>query len=155
MATADDVDTYNKHAAELMRYATVLVGPDDAADVVADAVLATFAARSWRDVANRRAYLYRAVLNASSSHHRSSLRRRRRETTVASLAPTTADAPVPAIDAHRALEQLSEQQRAVVYLTYWEDQSPAQVADLLGVADGTVRKQLARARDHLRRILDV
>jgi RNA polymerase sigma-70 factor (ECF subfamily) len=155
MATADDVDTYRRHSAELMRYATVLVGPDDAADVVADAVLAAFAARSWRDVANRRAYLYRAVLNASASHHRSTLRRRRRETTVASLAPTTADPPVPGVDAHRALGQLSEQQRAVVYLTYWEDQTPTQVAELLGVADGTVRKQLARARDHLRRILDV
>ena len=29
-----------------------------------------------------------------------------------------------------------------------------QIAALLGVADGTVRKQLARARDQLRRILD-
>ena len=43
MATADDVETYRRHAAELIRYATVLVGPDDAADVVADAVLAAFA----------------------------------------------------------------------------------------------------------------
>lgn len=58
------------------------------------------------------------------------------------------------IDAHRALAALSEQQRAVVYLTYWDDQTPAQIAELLDVAEGTVRKQLARARDHLRRILD-
>jgi DNA-directed RNA polymerase specialized sigma24 family protein len=42
----------------------------------------------------------------------------------------------------------------VIYLTYWEDQSPAQIAGLLEVSEGTVRKQLARARDHLRRILD-
>ena len=82
------------------------------------------------------------------------MRRRRRETTVATLAPPTADPPAPAVDAHRALGQLSEQQRAVVFLTYWEDQTPAQIAELLGVADGTVRKQLARAREHLRRILD-
>ena len=52
------------------------------------------------------------------------------------------------------MASLSEQQRAVVFLTYWEDLAPAQVADLLGVSDGTVRKQLARARDQLRRILD-
>jgi DNA-directed RNA polymerase specialized sigma24 family protein len=42
----------------------------------------------------------------------------------------------------------------VIFLTYWEDQSPAQIAALLAVSEGAVRKQLARARDHLRRILD-
>ncbi len=136
MATADDVETYRRHAGELIRYATVLVGPDDATDVVADAVLAAFATPNWRDVANRRAYLYRAVLNASASHHRSTMRRRRRESAVILLAPTATEQPAPAVDAHRALGQLSEQQRAVVFLTYWEDQSPAQIADLLGVAEG-------------------
>ena len=95
------------------------------------------------------------MLNASASRHRSTVRRRRRESAVTRLAPTATDQPAPAVDAHRALGQLSEQQRAIVFLTYWEDQSPAQVADLLGVTEGTVRKQLARAREHLRRILDV
>ncbi|MET0145370.1 MAG: RNA polymerase sigma factor [Ilumatobacteraceae bacterium] len=154
MTTADDVDTYRRHAAELIRYATVLVGPDDAPDVVADAVLATFSSRGWRDVANRRAYLYRAVLHHSASHHRSSMRRRRREDRAVALVPPPGDPTAPAVDAHRALAELTEQQRAVVYLTYWEDLAPAQIAELLDVADGTVRKQLARARDHLRRILD-
>lgn len=154
MATADDVETYRRHAAELVRYATALVGPDDAPDVVADAVVAAFASRSWRDVDNRRAYLYRAVLNHSASHHRSSQRRRRREERAATLVPSASDPPGAAVDAHRALASLSEQQRAVVFLTYWEDLAPAQIADLLGVSDGTVRKQLARARDQLRRILD-
>ena len=89
MATADDVETYRRHAAELIRYATVLVGPDDAPDVVTDAVLAAFATRTWRDVANRRAYLYRAVLSHSASHHRSDERRRRREDRALALAPPT------------------------------------------------------------------
>jgi RNA polymerase sigma-70 factor (ECF subfamily) len=154
MATDDDVETYRRHAAELVRYATVLVGPDDAPDVVADAVVAAFASRSWRDVDNRRAYLYRAVLTRSASHHRASRRRRHREERAAALVPAPPDEAPPAIDAHRALAALSEQQRAVVYLTYWEDLAPGQIADLLGISDGTVRKQLARARDHLRRILD-
>ena len=42
------------------------------------------------------------------------------------------------------------QQRAVTYLTYWHDLSVAQVAETLGVRDGTVRRQLARARSRLR-----
>jgi DNA-directed RNA polymerase specialized sigma24 family protein len=151
---ADDVETYRRHADELIRYATALVGPDDAPDVVTDAVLAAFGTPRWRDVANRRAYLYRAVLSRSASHHRSTGRRRARELRAAPVA-VTVDAPGgTSIDAHRALAQLSEQQRAVVYLTYWEDLTPKSIADLLGVSEGTVRKQLARARQQLRRILD-
>jgi hypothetical protein len=78
----DDVDTYRRHATELIRYATVLVGPDDAPDVVTDAVLAAFNSARWALVKNRRAYLYRAVLNRGLSHRRSDTRRRRRETVV-------------------------------------------------------------------------
>jgi len=150
----DDVDAYRRHATELIRYATVLVGPDDAPDVVTDAVLAAFRSAQWATVENRRAYLYRAVFNRGLSHRRSDSRRRRRETVVALRSATRVDAPDSALDAHRALAALSGQQRAVIYLTYWEDQSPAQIAALLDVSEGAVRKQLARARDHLRRILD-
>ena len=50
----------------------------------------------------------------------------------------------------QALEELSVQQRAVTYLTYWQDMSVAEVAEALGVGDGTVRRQLARARSRLR-----
>jgi RNA polymerase sigma factor (sigma-70 family) len=82
------------------------------------------------------------------------VRRHRRETVIAAQSRTIGDPPDTAVDAHRALAALSGQQRAVVFLTYWEDQAPAQIAELLGVSDGTVRKQLARAREHLRRILD-
>jgi len=153
----DDVDIYRAYADDLIRYATALVGPTDAADVVSDAVLRVFRTPGWAAVGNRRAYLYRAVLNQASSHHRANVRRRRRETVVAlrddRLPALAADGVT--IDAHRALASLSEQQRAVVYLTYWEDLDPAQIANVLQVTEGTVRKQLARGRDRLRRILDV
>lgn len=150
----DDVDTYRRYAGDLIRYATALVGPADAPDVVSEAVLAAFQSPGWSAVDNRRAYLYRAVLNRATTHHRSAARRRRRERVVALRDERWSPAPDESVDAHRALATLSEQQRAVVYLTYWEDLQPAQIATLLHVAEGTVRKQLARARDHLRRILD-
>ena len=53
-----------------------------------------------------------------------------------------------------SLAALSPQQRAVVHLTYWEDLTPHAVAARLGVSDGTVRRQLARARKRLREVLD-
>lgn len=149
-----DVESYRRHAGELIRYATVLVGPDDAPDVVSEAVLAAFNSPRWRMVDNQRAYLYRAVLARSAAHHRSASRRRRRDTVVARRDAPRVTTDEPSVDAHRALSELSEQQRAVVYLAYWEDLAPPQIADLLDVSEGTVRKQLARAREHLRRILD-
>ena len=51
------------------------------------------------------------------------------------------------------LDSLSPQQRAVVYLSYWHDYSPIQVAEMIGVSEGTVRRQLARARARLREVL--
>jgi len=152
----DNETVYRRHAPDLIRYATALVGPADAQDVMTDAVLRTFNSPGWAAVGNRRAYLYRAVLNEATSHHRSSARRRRREDVVArrEIAPTPAGSE-GSVDAHHALAQLSEQQRAVVYLAYWEDLDPAQIANVLQLSDGTVRKQLARGRDRLRRILDV
>ena len=153
--THSDQELYRAHADELIRYATVLVGPHDAPDVVTDAVLAAFAAPGWRDVAQPRAYLYRAVLNTAMSSHRSHERRRRRERIVA-MRPVTPE-PSPSessIDVHRALATLSPQQRAVVFLAYWEDQTPTQTAATLDITEGTVRKQLARARAQLRKVID-
>ncbi|MEZ5410241.1 MAG: sigma-70 family RNA polymerase sigma factor [Acidimicrobiales bacterium] len=48
---------------------------------------------------------------------------------------------------------LSPQQRAVIFLTYWEDLDVRAVADLLDVSEGTVRRHLARARSKLREVL--
>lgn len=148
---ADPSEVYRRHADELVRYATALVGPADAPDVVVDAVVAAFRSPAWSKVDNQRAYLYRAVLNRSLSVRRSDARRVARELRVAGSEPVAAGES--SLDAQRALAGLSPQQRAVVYLTYWEDLTPAQIAALLEVSEGTVRKQLARAREQLRRIL--
>ena len=153
--TPSDTELYRAHADELTRYATVLVGPDDAPDVVTDAVLAAFAARGWQRVDNKRAYLFRAVLNTANSRHRSDGRRRRREHH-ATLRRRRPSAPPQgeAIDVHRALDELSPQQRAVVFLAYWDDLTAEQIAETLDVSPGTVRKQLARARARLRTVID-
>lgn len=148
---ADPSEVYRRHADELVRYATALVGPADAPDVVVDAVVAAFRSPAWSKVDNQRAYLYRAVLNRSLSVRRSDARRVARELRLAGSEPVAAGES--SLDAQRALAGLSPQQRAVVYLTYWEDLTPAQIAALLEVSEGTVRKQLARAREQLRRIL--
>ena len=151
----DDVDTYRRHATELIRYATVLVGPDDAPDVVTDAVLAAFARTA---VAGRRepaglprigrcspAACRTVVRPPGAGGGRTSSPCARPPASRPPTRRSTPTAPSP---------RSARSSAPSIYLTYWEDQSPAQIADLLDVSEGAVRKQLARARDHLRRILD-
>ncbi len=148
-----DVAVYRQHADALIRYATVLVGPDDAPDVVTDAVLKAFATPKWSNVEHRKAYLFRSVLNQASTFNTSHSRRRRRERVVALRAPARSVDPEPSVDAQRALQTLSPKQRAVIYLAYWEDQTAADIADLLDISEGSVRKHLARGRDNLRKTM--
>lgn len=143
----DEEQAYRLYARELTEYATTLVGPFDAADVVTDACLRAFQSKGWPEVANRRAYLYRTVFSVANDHHRSTLSRRLREM---KTAPRDA---VPAtevdIDVLSAVARLSVQQRAAVYLTYWVDLTPDEVAARMGVSPGTVKRHLARARKRL------
>ncbi len=147
-----DEEIYSKYADGLVRFATGLVGPSDAADVVSTAVLRALWSRGWADVRNPQAYLYQAVLNESKMHHRSTMRRRAREHRAAQ--PTVAYQPEVRPEVLAAVGRLSARQRAVTFLAYWEGLPPSDIADRLGIGEGSVRRHLARARTHLRRMLD-
>lgn len=146
-------EAYRKWAVELVQYATALCGPGDAADVVAE----TFAHQlergddRWRDVREPRAYLFRSVLNTARMRARSHQRRQRREerTVPAEAGPELLRDPAIT----RAVAGLSLQQRAIVHLTYWDDLPPSRIASMLAVSEGSVRRQLARARASLREVL--
>lgn len=146
-------DVYRKWSDDLVRYATALVGPADAADLVAD-TFATLLARgddAWQQVREPRAYVFRSVTNAARMLARGRGRRERREQGWRGTAVQGEFLADPAILA--ALGSLSVRQRAAVFLTYWEDLTPAAVAERLGVSEGSVRRHLARGRDHLREVL--
>lgn len=53
----------------------------------------------------------------------------------------------------RAIDQLPEEQRAVVALRLWDDLDYEQIAAVEGVPVGTVRSRLSRAKEALRRAL--
>lgn len=152
MSPGLDEQTYRKHGDELIRFATFLVGPADAPDVVSAAVLRTFESRAWADVRNKRAYLFRAVLNEVRMAHRGAVRRRGRELRAEPLG--SVDVPEPRPDVLEAVASLSPRQRAVIVLTYWDDLTPEAVADLLDISEGAVRIHLARGRRRLRKVLN-
>ena len=143
VSAPDWAEVYTAHAHHLMRLATVLVGRDDAADLVAEGVNRAMRSGSWSGVLEPRAYLLRIVVNTASDERRRRSRRERREQRASRLD----------VDVRAALAELSPQQRAVVFLTYWEDRSIPDVAAVLDVSEGTVRRQLARAKDRLRKVL--
>lgn len=143
----DNEQIYRAYATELTRYATGLVGPFDAPDVVSDACLKVFQSKGWPRVTNQRAYLYRAVLSVANDHHRSTISRRLRE--IKTAGTHVAQPEEIDVDVLRAVDRLSVQQRAAVLLTYWADMTPEAVAEHMGISPGSVKKHLARARKRL------
>src|SRR5680860_201890 len=71
---------WSEHAADLTRYATLLVGPHDAHDIVSIAFhRVTHLLDGGHPVRNVRAYLMRSVTNAATDQYRSQRRRQERD----------------------------------------------------------------------------
>lgn len=141
---ANDSSIWRKHKEELVRYATVLVGPDHAEDMLSGVIVRIIRRRgSLADLDNARPYLFKAVLNESLNHVRSDKRQ-----------PLWAEAqdmpPEVRPDVVVAVATLPERQRAAVYLTYWRDLPIREVAELMDCRPGTVKRYLHLARRRLK-----
>jgi RNA polymerase sigma-70 factor (sigma-E family) len=139
----------------LVRLAYALTGDRWLAEDLAQAALAA-ACYSWRRV--RRAddpdaYVRRILINAAHrrfrERRRSAAERDGPQPALADLADL-AEAADTRSDLLAALGGLPKRQRAVIVLRYWADLSDAQVAELLGCSEGTVRSQAWRALAKLR-----
>jgi len=147
-----DGEIYTKHAEELTRFATGLVGPGQASDVVSTAVLRCLASKRWSRVTDKRAYLFRCVYNEAARLHRRNSRRLWREQRTA--VDDVVDPPEVRPEVLSAVMSLSPRQRAVIVLTYWDDLDPSSIARLLNISDGSVRRHLNRARTRLKEVLN-
>lgn len=149
-----DEAVYAAHASELVRFAAGLVGPDDAPDVVVEAFVRVVRSDVWVHAVDRRSLWLRSVVNESKSWLRSKARRVAREHRSEPLPKRSVEPDEPDEEVWKALSSLSVQQRAVIVCAYWLDLDPARTAELLGVSEGSVRKQLARARARLKEELE-
>lgn len=151
MVGPSDAEVYEKYAAELTGFAAATVGPSDAEDVVAGAVLRAISSPSWPDVENHRAYLYRAVLSEALNVRRTTERRLRRE--IRAAATDVYESIRSDRDVLVALHRLNVRQRAVVYLTYWVDLPAHELATMLDMSERSVQRELTVARRRMRELL--
>jgi RNA polymerase sigma factor (sigma-70 family) len=150
----DATAEYLKHADDLLRFASAVAGPSAADDIVAAVVMRVLVVNDdWRSIRNLRGYLVRSVMNEAITRQRSSSRRLRRERRDSAFVPTASFDDHVRTEVLDAVGRLSPRQRAVVYLTYWLDQSAGEVADQLDVSVRTVERELTVARRELEVLL--
>ncbi len=150
---ADDfVTVYEAHYPRLVR-ALEIGGLDRASaeDVAQEAFARTLG--HWRRVrlgTNPPGYVYRTAFRLSRSHwkHEYTL-----ETDRASRSDTEAEA-VSHLGLETALGRMPARRRACATLCFVVGLTPKEAARSLGIAEGTVRKQLGLARDDLRDLLE-
>lgn len=149
---ADFAEYFVARASMLRRTAFVIVQDwHTAEDVTQRAFVKLYAAWQRVSAPGRDAYARRVVVNEALTH----LRRRPPEVPTDSPPDLVAsDPPAEApFDLVRALALLTPQQRAVVALRYINDLSVGETAEMLRIAEGTVRAHASRALDTLRRRL--
>lgn len=141
---------------ELFRYALALTGRySDAEDLVQEALVKTGAA--WSRIRRRddpEGYVRRTMTRT----HISSWRRARREWLRREVPERARVEPGHVrVDADvglwRAVVELPPRQRAVLVLRYYQGLSEAEIAATLGVSQGTVKSQAARALAKLRAVV--
>ena len=141
-------------APRLRRHARGLTGDTALADdLVQDTLVRALRSEKLFLGGDLRAWLYTILTNLNRNRRRSLAR----QPAMMELHDTTADASgteAESRDISRALATLAQDQRAVLLLVVLEGLSYRDVADIQGVPIGTVMSRLARARAHVRAMLE-
>ena len=142
---ATDESIYNKHSDDLIRFAAAVVGADHAEDVLSTVMVKVLRRGGLVRLDEPRPYLFKAVLNEARSLMRK-------------LDPLPLLSEPQHQDSHEVevldvVMQLPARQRAAVFLVYWEGESIADAAALMGTAPGTVKRYLHLARRRLKGVL--
>lgn len=157
-------EVFRRHYRAVFGYAVRSVGYRDGPDVAAEVFVRAFAARRRYDTAyeNARPWLFGIAAHLVADHYRRRERRRRATLRVDSPMATGdfTDEAVGRVDAaaardaiDEALGRLRPQEVEVVSLYALAGLSYGEIAEATGVAVGTVKSRLARARGRLRNLL--
>jgi RNA polymerase sigma-70 factor (ECF subfamily) len=137
-------------------YAYLLTGDlREAEDLLQDALVKTFVRARGLELESAEGYLRRVMATTWVDRYR----RHRQWDRVRHLfgRADSYDGPAEQVaerqDVQRALDGLSRQQRACVVLRFWDDLTVREIAGVLGVADGTVKRYLSTAVARLAEVL--
>lgn len=134
----------------------VLRNPQDAEDAVQETFLRIYRTRAWEDIRDEKAFLCRTAWRAAVNR----LPKARNESLAPELSAHTAPGPEAAAIAadwnaavHRLVDALPEELRQPLALSTVEELNSRQIAEIMGIAEGTVRTRLMRARQILKQKL--
>jgi len=138
----------------------------DAEDLAQDALLrALRALPGFRGDSLASTWVYRITVNAWKNRVRAEKRRKFWNTVTLGLLTEDVKADEPALDAElektertssvqKALLELDADDRAIVVLREIEEKSYEEIGEMLGLAQGTVKSRLFRARAKLKTLLE-
>lgn len=148
---------YSSHADHVFAYASRRVGPDEAADIVADTFLV-----AWRRIddvpEDALPWLYAAARNVINNSRRAEVRRDALQRRLASVGAGEATPdPAPEVETRAdilaAMRSLPATEREALMLVAWEDLDSRRAAAVMGCSPGTFAVRLHRGRRHLTKIL--
>lgn len=150
-----------QHQEAIFRFAYLLLGdPDDAEDVAQESFL-----RAWKylrrfdDSRPLKPWLLSITANLASNRRRSAgryfaalVRAFRDEPTTSRIEEKSAQ-NLEADELRSAVQRLSPDDQQIIYLRYFLDLSVNETAQVLQVAEGTVKSKLSRALEKLRNVI--
>lgn len=141
---------FDTHHQRLLAFAVRRVGHDSAEDVVAE-VFAT----AWRrrdEVPDAPvAWLFQVARNHVLHEYRSKGRRSRLQEVLNLRRPDQTEGHAR-VEVDSVLNHLSPDDAEILRLTIWEELTPSEIAEVMGISPGAARNRLMRARDRAQRI---
>lgn len=144
----------DQSAGDILRFLQRRVGPDDAADLLGDTMVA-----AWRrvsdlpaDAEGARMWLFGIARGTLLNHARGERRRWALAEKVRThlVVAVTSPAADEGSDVRDAISRLPEPLREIVQLVHWEGFTLAQAAQIIEIPAPTARGRYARAKDQLR-----
>ena len=150
--TEDDVASFVAARWQgLVRFGFMLTGDRAAGeDLVQESLLRCLPSWGRLDPQGVEAYVRKVMSRLAWKAHRHPLRMTSSSGRAEAITADIADTSSEQSDLRRALEGLPRQQRVVLVLRYWQDLSEAEIAELLGCRQGTVKSRASRAYAQLR-----